>query len=601
MAAPKGGWFGKILDVNLTTGEIKTREYGEELARKFIGGTGLATYFMYTEIPAGADPLGPENLLIFASGPLNGTQVPGSRLSVNFKSPINGHFGNAYVGGAVASELKWAGWDMVICRGKSPKPVYLSIVDGTAELRDASAMWGTTDTYTGEEAIKEDLGDPDAKILVIGPAGEKVVPIACIISERFKAAGRLGGGAVMGSKNLKGLAVHGTGFVPLANREAFHKAANEAQALCAANDRAPGFRMFGTAISLDQSNHVQGCYATKNYQSTWFPENANIGAEESARTFWQRHVACMGCQIHCMKFGVIRGSEKHEGLIAEGPEYESGVMEGSNLGVTELDAMMYLIEKCDALGMDNIAAGNVVAFTMELVQRALLKPEDIDGIDAQFGNAEAAGQLFEAMAYKKGKAGALLGQGVYAMSQGIKGSERYAMMTRKQGFAAWDVRGSNSHLYTYALGPRGGVHTDGNSSQGILDRILVSSMCMCYFIPATWKERYNSMFLDLLNPLLGWNMTMDEYMQAGKRILTLQRAYSHREGGISRKDDTLPERVYEDKLPAGPKAGVVMDRKKFEAAQDEYYTLMGWDKNGVPTAEVLKKYGLDFALDSLKK
>ena len=601
MAAPKGGYTGKILDVNLTTGEIKTRVTEEELARKYIGGTGLASYYMYKEIPKGADPLGPDNLLIFAVGPLNGTQFPGTRTSVNFKSPVNGHFGNAFVGGAFANDLKWAGWDMVITRGASSKPVYLDIQDDKVTLRDASAHWGK-DTYVGEEDIKEELKDPYARVLIIGPAGENKAAVACIISERFKAAGRGGCGAVMGSKNLKAVVVRGTKAIPIADKEKFNPIANEAVELCAQNDRRPGFRMFGTAMSLDENNYYTGSLATKNYQSSWFADISRLGGEEAARTFWQRHVACQGCQIHCMKFGVIRESEKFLGLIAEGPEYESGVMEGSNLGIANFDEMMHLIEKCDALGMDNVGAGNVVSFTFELFQRGVLKAEDLDGIKPEWGNIDAASQLFDAIAYKKGKAGALLGLGVGDMSKKLgKGAEKFAIMTKNQGLAAHDPRGSRSVIYSYALGPRGGVHTDGNSAQGIVDRAIHCLACMCYFVPATWGKRQVSMLVDMINPLCGWDMTMEELQTVGKRVLTIQRAFSHREAGISRKDDTLPDRMFEEKLPEGPKKGAIVTREEMKKAQDTYYALVGWDNDGIPSDETLKKYGMDFVIADMRK
>ena len=594
MAAPKGGFTGKILDVDLSKGALTTREFDATLARQYLGGTGIASYFMYREIPKGCDPLGPDNLLIMASGPLNGTQSPGTRLSVNFKSPVSGHFGNAYVGGAFPSELKWAGWDMIIFRGKAPKPVYLDIKDDKVELRDAAKHWGK-DTHATEEDIKEELNDPYARMMVIGPAGENLVKTACIISERFKAAGRGGGGAVMGSKNLKGVSVRGTKAVPIVDRDKFHAVANVAMDLCAKNDRNPGFRMFGTAMGLDQNNYFTGSLVTRNYQTTWFPEITRLGAAEAATTFWQRHVACMGCQAHCMKFGVIRGSDKYKGLVAEGPEYESGVMEGSNLGITDFAEMMYLIEYCDAMGLDNIGAGNVVGFTLELLQRGILKPEDLDGINAKFGEIGGVTELFTALAHKKGKAGALLALGVHDMALKVgKGAEQYVMGTKKQGYAAHDPRGNRSMMWSYALGPRGGVHTDGASAANILERTLDCAMCMCYFVPATWKERNLSLLVEMLNPLCGWDLTMDEFTTIGKRILTLQRAFSCREGGVTRKDDTLADRMFKEKLPLGPRKDAVVTQEEMKKAQDEYYAYLGWDDNGIPSAETLKRYGMDF-------
>ena len=601
MTAPKGGLWGKILDVDLSSGAIKTREIDDALARLFFGGTGLATYFMYREIPKGAHPLSPENLLIFSPGPLSGTQCPGSsRLSVNFKSAISGMFGNSFVGGGIASEIKWAGWDMLIVRGKSAKPVYLFVKDGQVELKPADAVWGK-DTFETEELLKEAVGDPYAKVLSIGPAGEHLVPVACIIHERFKAAGRGGSGAVMGSKNLKAVVVRGTQAVPVADKEAFNKIAGEAIRMSAANDRAPGFRAYGTALSLEQNKFYVGSLATRNYQSSWFEDLAHIGGAAAARTFWQRHVACTSCQVHCMKLGVIRGSKKFEGLIAEGPEYESGVMQGSNLGVKDFDGMMHLIEKCDALGLDNVGAGNVVGFATELVQRGLLKPGDLDGIDPKWGDYEAFSKLLDAIAYKKGKAGELLHRGVCEVAKKVgKGAEKYAIMSKKQGFAAHDPRGNNTVIYSYALGPRGGAHTDGNSAAELVGRALISNMCVCSFVPYTWGERIYSILPEMLNPLCGWNLTLDEAMTVAKRTLTLQRAYSRREGGVSRKDDILPERMMKEPLPAGPKKGAVVTEEMLKKIQDEYYALMGWDHNGLPTPEVLKHYGLDFALDALK-
>ena len=597
--APKGGYFGKILDIDLTTGKVSTVNFDDEIARKFLGGAGLSTYYLYREVPKGTDPLSPENLLMFAAGPLNGTECPGARVTVCFKSPISGGLGNSYIGGGFASEMKFAGWDMIKIRGKAPKLSYISIKDDKVEIRDAASLAGK-DTYETEEMIKEEIKDPDAKCFVIGPAGENVVPLACIISERFKAAGRLVSGAVMGSKNLKGIAVRGTGYVPLADKDAFHKVAADAVEMCALNERAPGYRQFGTALSLDQSGWLDSCMANRNYQTGYQPDVVGIGGEESTRTFWQKHAACPGCQMHCMKFGVLRGVEEHEGLIAEGPEYESGTMLGTNLGLTTLDECMPLTEHADALGVDNIGTGNVIAYAMELCERGILKPEDLDGIDAKFGDAAAARQLMEAIAYKKGKAGELLGKGTYAVAKKLgPEAEKYAVMSRRQGWAGWDPRGMRPRMFTYILGPRGGVHTDGTSTKGIADLLVDSSCCLCSFIPATWRKRSNSIVWEMLNAECGWNMDEAEFSLLGKRLMTLQRAYSHREYGLSRADDQPPARMFED-LPEGPKMGAKWKQEEVKKMQDEFYAYFGWDDNGVPTEACLKQYGLEFCADSIK-
>ena len=599
MAAPKGGCFGKILDIDLTSGKISTVTYDDETARKYLGGAGLSTYYLYKEVPKGTDPLSPANILMFASGPLCGTECPGSRLTACFKSPVSGGLGNSYVGGQFPSELKWAGWDMIKIRGKAPRLSYIYIKDDKVEIRDAAAMAGK-DTYETEEMIKEEVKDPDAKCLVIGPAGENVVPMACIISERFKAAGRLGGGAVMGSKNLKGVAVRGTGYVPLADKDAFHKIAGEAVELCAMNDRVPGFRQFGTAQSLDQSGFVQTCLATNNYQTGYLADVDGIGSEEAARTFWQKHSACMGCQVHCMKIGVLRGTEKSDGVIAEGPEYESGTMLGTNLGLSTLEDSMPLIELADALGLDNIGTGNAIAYAMELRQRELITADDLDGIDAQFGDAESARALMEAIANKKGKAGELLGKGTTAMAKHF-GPEaaKFAVMSRGQGWAGWDARTARGMGPTYAMGPRGGVHTDGASAKGIADRLVGSSCCLCYFVPATWRKRGNSLIWEMLNPECGWDMDEAEFTLIGKRLVTLQRAYSRRETGLDRKGDVLAPRMKEE-MPEGPGKGKKWTDEEEKKMQDDYYAYFGWDANGVPTEACLKEYGLEFCADCIK-
>jgi len=320
----------------------------------------------------------------------------------------------------------------------------------------------------------------------------------------------------------------------------------------------------------------------------------------AATSFWQRHSACTGCQVHCMKIGVLRATQKFSGLIAEGPEYESGVMEGSNLGISDFAGMMHLIEKCDALGLDNVGTGNVIGFAAELVQRGILKPADLDGINPKWGDYEAFSKLFDAAAYRKGKAGALLADGLYAMAKKVgKGAEQFAVMTKKQGYASHDPRGANAMLYSYVLGPRGGAHTDGGSVEELVGRALISNMCMCYFVAYTFRDRMLSILPEMMNPLCGWDLTLDEAMTAAKRTLTLQRMYSHREGGMTRKDDTVPPRMLLP-LPEGPKKGAKVTEEMIKKIQNEYYAAMGWDDNGLPTEEGLKKLGLDFAVDGLK-
>ncbi len=600
MAAPKGGYFGRLLEVDLSSGKISVRQMDEAVYQKYVGGIGLGAYILYTELPPRTDPLSPANILCVLTGPLNGTANPASRLNFSFKSPITGIYGHTQVGGPAGSEIKWAGWDGIIFKGKSPKPVYLAIVDDKAELRDASKMWGK-DTFETDEMMKEEMNNPDTKTMVIGPAGENGVMFSAIIVDRFRAAGRSGGGLVMGSKNLKGVAVVGTRAVPLADVEKFNKAAGEVLKAAIEVEAWDGVKRMGTAVLMENANFNSGTLTTKNFQTSWFPDVARIGASEAYRTFWKRHVSCINCPVHCMKVGVVR-TKTFEGLIAEGPEYETGTLLGSNVGVSDFDYMMKAVEYCDAMGLDTISSGVTISFAMELVQRGILK--DTDGIDLKWGNGEAVLQALDALVYKKGKLGPLLAMGTKRMSEKIGGdAPKYAMQVKGQEMAAHDPRGFKGRGVSYAMGPRGGCHHEGNDPAGQAVWAMIGSMCMCTFIggvPLIASKRNPQVICDMLNAAAGWNWTPDTYWATAKRLITLQRAFNIREAGISRKDDKLPDRFLEP-LPEGPKKGQAFTAEDTKKMQDAYYAYYGWDANGIPTEATLKTLGLDFTVAGVVK
>lgn len=596
MATPKGGCFGKILEIDLSSHKTTVRSVSDETYRKYMGGSGLGAYLLYTELKAGADPLSPENFMLFATGPLNGTYCPSTRLSIAFKSPHTGIFGHTEVGGAIANEIKWAGWDAILLRGKSPKPVWLSIKNDQVTFHDAGSLWGK-DTFSTNDAILAALKDDEYKTIVIGPGGENQVFYSCMIVDRFRAAGRSGGGAVMGSKNLKGIAVKGTGFVPVAQKDKFHAAAKDAKKLAIDLEAWQGIKRWGTAGLIELKNYGTGSLVTKNFQTTWYPDVVEIGAEEANRNFWKRHVSCPNCPVHCMKLGVIRGGD-FSGLVAEGPEYETGVMLGSNCGVADFDAYMKAIESCDALGLDAISMGNVLGYTMELMDRDILTAADMGGAKLAWGDTEAMIDMIEKVSRKEGKAGQLLALGVKRMGDKIgKGADYYAIHCKGQEIAAHDPRGDKPRGVSYALGQRGGCHHEGTSPKGHAQWAMLNSLVMCSFVGGyPWGKQTPGIFTAMLNPLLGWNMTGEEYWTAGKRIITLERAYNHREMGTDRKDDFLPKRLRTEKLPEGPKKDAVVTEEEMKKMQDEYYAYFGWDDNGLPGKETLKSYGLDFAI-----
>ena len=602
MAAPKGGYFGKMLEVDLSSGKISTRTVDEQVYKDFIGGYGMGAHLLYKELPPKTDPLSPQNMLLILPGPFNGTACPSARLNLCFKSPHTGIFAHTEVGGNAGNEFKWSGWDGVIVKGKAAKPSYLVINNDKVEIRDASKFWGK-DTFQTDEAIKADLKDDEYRTLVIGPAGENLVTYACIVVDRFRAAGRSGGGAVMGSKNLKAVAVKGTKAVPVANVEAFNKFAAEAKDMCSNVEAWQGVKRWGTAGLMEFANYTAGSLVAKNYQTTWYPDVENLGAEEASRTFWKRHTACPNCPMHCMKLGVIRTGGKYDGLIAEGPEYETGVMMGSNLGLADFDGAMKGIEECDAMGLCTITTGNVIGFAMELVERGLIKPADLDGIKLEWGNSEAAIGMVRKIARKEGKAGALLALGVKRIADKIGGDAiKYAVHTKGQEMAAHDPRGFKPRGVSYAMGQLGGDHHEGNTPQGQSIFAFCSSAVTCTLATSTpWGKRTPGVICDMLNSLCGWSMKDDDYWATGKRMITAARVFNIREGGISRKDDVLPVRMTTEALPEGPKQGAIFTAEDTKKMQDDYYAYYGWDANGIPTPETLKSLKLDYAMDVTKK
>ena len=603
MAAPKGCYFGKLLEVDLTSGKISVQNVDESVYQNYVGGIGLGAYLLYKNLRPKTDPLSPDNLLCILPGPLNGTACPAARLNVSFKSPLTGIYGHTQVGGHAGNEFKWAGWDGVIIKGKAPKPVYISIVDDKVEIRDASKIWGK-DTYETDELIKADLANLDVKTIVIGPAGENGVLYSALIVDRFRAAGRSGGGAVMGSKNLKGVAVHGTKAVPLVNAAAFKKAANEVLKTAIEVEAWDGIKRMGTAVLMENANYNSGSLTTKNFQTAWFGDVNRIGAAEAYRNFWKRDVSCPNCPVHCMKLGIIRNSP-FEGLIAEGPEYETGTLFGSNLSVSDFDVMMKGVEYCDAMGMDTISSGIVIGYAMELVERGILDPKrDLDGLDLKWGNGEAMIKAMELIPTRKGKVGALLSLGVKRMADKL-GPEaaKYAMHVKGQEMAAHDPRGVKPRAYSYAMGQRGGCHHEGNSPDGQAVWTMIGSLTMCTFIagvPLISSKKNPQVICDMLNAGAGWNWTPDTYWTTGKRLITLQRAFNIREAGVSRKDDRLPER-FKDPLPEGPKKGESISEEDTKKMQDAYYAYFGWDANGIPTEDTLKKLGLEYAVADVIK
>ena len=606
------GWVGKVLRVDLTNESFAVEDLDADLAKDYIGGRGLATKILYDEIDPAIEPLSPDNKLIFATGPLTGTgAIAGSRYMVVTKSPLTNCIACSNSGGYFGPELKYAGYDMIIFEGKAAEPVYLFINDDTIELRSAEDLWGMT-THATEDAIRSCIGKPwkgdQFRIASIGPAGEKLSRAACIINDKARAAGRSGVGAVMGSKNLKALAVKGSKGVTVTDRDKYRemiRASIEKNRSEAAKVTSQALPIYGTSVLVNIINE-SGILCTRNFQTGRFEGAESISGETIAETILKRKRGCFSCPMACGRVTEI-GDPKFEGK-GEGPEYETTALFGASCGVDNLAAVTKANYLCNELGLDTIEAGNIVACAMELYEKGYLPEKDI-GFKANFGNAEALVKLVELMGKREG-IGDLLSEGGYATAEKYGHPELF-MGVKKQGLPAYDPRGVQGMGLSYATSNRGACHvrsyliateilgvnvkrdpsaTDGKAAvvKDFQDfTAVIDSTGLCLFL--SLAEGYGpDDVVPLLEVATGESFTKEDIMLAGERIWNLERLYNLK-AGLTKADDTLPPRFLKEPMPEGPFKGAVC---KLDQMLPEYYQLRGWDTNGVPTAEKLKQLGL---------
>jgi aldehyde:ferredoxin oxidoreductase len=616
----KGGYTGRILRINLTDGSIKTEPLAEDLARAYIGGAGFGIKLLYDEVKKGVDPLSPENKLIFASGPLSGTSVPcASRMAITSKSPLTGAVGMSLTGGYFPVELKFAGYDIMIIEGKSERPVYISIKDDTIKIKSAEKVWGmkTTDT---QQIIKNELNDQNTRVACIGPAGENLSRLACIINE-LRAAGRKGLGAVMGSKNLKAIAVRGTGTVDIASKEKLKTARDfMAKEMKDSPVLYPQFSKLGTPMVVDALSEL-GIFPGKNYGETGvFVPVEEIGVKtQVTRNMGKEH--CYGCPVGCSQLKLAKTGE-YSGIMAEGPEFETMYSFGGTTGVDNIDAIIAADRISDELGIDTISAGATIAFAMELYEKGIIDKKDTGGIELKFGNHKAMVDMLRLMAYREGF-GDIISDGSKKAAERIgKGSEKYAMHVKGLELPGYDVRGAKAHGLNYATAYTGADHNRGYAFQEIfgipvpeaVDRFSIkrkgaltkwnqdvrSATCdaptMCAFlldmaVPGVATQNT----ANLLKAVTGLNFTPDEIEKVGERMNNLARLFNAREG-FNRKDDNLPDRILTEPIKNGNSKGNYISREELDMMLDEYYAARGWDiKTGAPTKAKLEELGLESA------
>jgi len=613
-----GGYVNRILRVDLSSRELSVEEIDWETAANFIGGRGYAAKLLYDDLPAGVDPLGPRNKLIFMTGPLTGTAAPTSgRFSVSAKSPATGTILDSNSGGHFGTELKRAGFDGIIFEGASDSPVYLSIINGKAELHDASPLWGL-DVFETEDRLKRIVGDPLARVSCIGPAGERLVKIAGIFNEKHRTAARGGLGAVMGSKKLKAIVVRGRGEIPLANRYAFMKEVKRSlQVIKGHPITGDGLGRYGTAVLVHLINKA-GVFPVKNYSAAVLDEAEMVCGERISKTILKGKKGCFACPIMCGRVTEAR-LPSGEVIETEGPEYESVWSLGPNCGVLDLNAIAVANDLCDRLGVDTISMGQAVGFLMECVEKNVVRPEDAAG--AKFGNAQAELELIRKTAMREG-IGNVLAEGVKGASQILK-CEDLGMHVKGLELPAYDPRGVKGQALSYATSNRGGCHLraymiapevlsvprylnpGAYDSKAALTKVMqdvfamMDSLVMCkYTTLALFKTLAfePDFYARLLTSATGFYFDQEEFYRAGERIYNIERLFNAREG-FSRKDDYLPKRFLETPLPGGPAKGQTVDMDRL---LNEYYAVRGWDYNGIPTDKKVSQLGLKPLYDGPK-
>ena len=614
------GWWGRILRVDLTDNKVWVQEYSEEVAKNFIGGRGLAAWILWNEAK-NVDPLGPDNKLIFASGPFNGLPTPsGGKMVIAAKSPLTGGYGDGNLGTMATVHLRKAGYDALVVEGKAKKPVYIYIEDDNVSILSAEGLWGKT-TFETEKELKEIHGK-NVGVLSIGPGGENLVKYAVVISQEGRAAGRPGMGAVMGSKKLKAVVIKGTKEIPVADKEKLRGLSQEAYNAILNSPGYPFWHRQGTMAAVEWTNE-NSALPTRNFSDGIFEFARSIdGFTMEGMKVKQR--GCPYCNMPCGN--VVLDADGQESEL----DYENVALLGSNLGIGKLNEVSVLNRIADEMGLDTISLGNTIGFMMELKEKGILKNEDAP----EFGDFKKAKQLALDIAYRRGELGNLAAEGVKAISEKVGGKD-IAMHVK-----GLEVSGYNCFIYpamalafgTTAIGAHhkeawviaweiGTAPIEGEKAQKVeynitydpekaakvieLQRLRGGLFEMLTACRLPWVEIGLSLdyYPKLIEAITGVKYTWDDLYKAADRVYALMRAYWVREfnGNWSREMDYPPERWFKEGLKSGPYKGQHLDKEKYDALLSEYYKLRGWSEKGIPKKETLKDLGLEFVIPELEK
>ena len=593
--AERFAYWNKILHVDLTKGETWIEEPGDAFYRRYGGGRGYIAHYLLKHVPQGADPLGPENIIVFAPGVLTGSPVPGAgRHSVGAKSPLTGGFGEAESGGYWGAEVKRAGWDAIVVHGASETPVYLWINQDEVEIRDASQLWGKV-TGDVEEQIREELDDRLIRVAQCGPAGENLVRFACVANDLHEMAGRTGLGAVMGSKKLKAIAVRGKTAVPVADKDELKSTAKWVAKTVMEVHR--GFHEFGTGAAMSAKG-LEGGLPTENYRRGVMETVNEIDAVTVRDKVRIDMESCFACSVRCKKVVQVEKWQADAGVTRKGvqiaydpegrwsidpkyggPEYESLAALGPAVGVDDLIAVLKGNELCNMLAMDTISAGATIAWAMECYEKGILTDEDTGGIELNWHDGGTVVKLLEMIAKREG-IGDLLAEGSQRAAAKIgRGSEQFLTTVKGMELAMHDPRHMERMRVSYLLAPTGGDHMSQTSNKNGLR----NQIGLCHFLAYDDDQS-----LDILKAATGWDLTPEELITMAHRGLTLARMFNLREG-FTRADDSLPQRFRED-LPMHKG----LTQEQMDEIVTDYYIEQGWDaETGVPTTETIKELDLE--------
>ena len=630
------GYNGKILHVDLTNGVLTVEEPGEAFYRKYMGGSAMGMHYILRDMPKGADPLGPDNVLTLMAGVTTGAPISGqSRLNANAKSPISGSIGDSQSGGFFPAELKFAGFDGIVIKGKSPKPVYLALIEGKAELRDAAHLMGKR---TGEvdDIIHAEV-DPKAEILQHGMGAENGVLFSSIVSMSNRHNGRTGMGLVMASKNLKAVVARGTKKVSVADQKALTALNRIGPKAIPENGDMDGLAKFGTAVVVLFNNTI-GTLPTRNYSEGQFEGCEPISGEKMAETVLKERDTCYACVVKCKRVVDIKEGAYRAEPRYGGPEYETLGTFGSYCGVDNLAAVSQANQVCNEYGVDTIACGATIAFAIECYEKGIISKEQTGGLELKWGDADTMLKVLDLIVKNDGPLGRVLSQGSERAAKIWGNGADECLITSKGAEAPAHMPHAKRSLgLIYAVNPFGADHQssehDPYYEEGVadfnLDRLkqiglgapqpayslteekvrfayetevfysMLDSVELCQFVYGpTWTLYDGEQTAEMVRAVTGWDVTLAELMEVGRRRLQLFRTFNAREG-LGRKDDRLPKKFFKALKGTGPTAGFALTHEEVDSAIDHYYKLAGLNADGAPTPETLKKHDIEWAAEYL--